>query len=297
MIAWSKQFPRYKMPLGYLRTILARHRFQLRAKPAWRVWRPGVKSVPGYCQKLEALRGKYAGRRCFLMGTGPSLKKMDLSFLKEEITIASNGFYTLFPALGFKTTFLLFEDVAQIEKRYRDFERLRGLTKLSALHNAYAFKADRETIFMNVRWGDQGYWQRGPQFSFDFPHIVFLGATITYIGLQLAYHLGCNPIYLIGIDHNYGDLPKLLPPGKFLLTEENIALLNNCHFSTDYWKVGEIASVPYLDYQNRAYGVARSALESKGVKVLNAGIDSHLEVFPKVNYLDLFEASKPRTKD
>jgi hypothetical protein len=146
---------------------------------------------------------------------------------------------------------------------------------------------------MNVRIGDSGYWERGPQFSFDFPHIVFLGGTITYIGLQLACHLGCQPIYLIGVDHNYGRLTELLPPGKVTLTAENVRLLTEGrHFDADYHKVGDVVGVPYLKEQNRSYEHARTVLTARGIYVFNAGVDSRLETFPKVDYLSLFKPSK-----
>lgn len=289
MILWTDQFPRYKIPLGYLRILLARHRFHQRLAVTWRGWRPGFRFVEGYSEKLEALRNRYAGRRAFVIGTGPSLKKTDLSLLGNEITIASNGFYTLFPQLGYTSTFLVIEDVSVMEARGRDFARIRGTTKLAALHDAHAFQADNETLFMNVRVGDKGYWERGPQFSFDFPHIVFLGATVTYISLQLACHLGCNPIYLIGVDQNYGKLPELFPPGKMTITAENISLLaKDRHFSSSYHKIGDRVGIPYLSLQDRAYQHARLVLEQRGIRVFNAGYDSHLDVFEKVSYQQLF---------
>jgi Protein of unknown function DUF115 len=289
MIAWTGHFPPHRKLLGYLRILLARLRFDQTLRPTWKVWRPGFEVAAGYCQKLEALRGRYAGQRAFVIGAGPSLNRMDLSPLRDEVTIASNGVYRLFPRLGYKTTFLLIEDIAVMEARGREFERVRGTTKIAALHDAHAFRADDETLFMNVRFGDSGYWDRGPAFSFDFPHIVYLGATITYIGLQLACHLGCQPIYLIGVDHNYGNLTELLPPGKVKVTADNIRLLTEGrHFVADYHKIGDLVGVPYLDIQNRSYQHARRVLAAHGVAVYNAGIDSLLEVFEKVDYQSLF---------
>ena len=39
---------------------------------------------------------KYEGKRCFIIGNGPSLKLEDLNRLKNEITIASNKIYLIF---------------------------------------------------------------------------------------------------------------------------------------------------------------------------------------------------------
>ena len=38
------------------------------------------------------LKNKYQGKRCFILGNGPSLKQQDLTLLKDEITFVSNWF-------------------------------------------------------------------------------------------------------------------------------------------------------------------------------------------------------------
>ena len=62
-------------------------------KTAIRQWRQtplGQTSL----HKLMELKGRHAGERIFIIGNGPSLNKMDLRLLKDEVTIASNGLYT-----------------------------------------------------------------------------------------------------------------------------------------------------------------------------------------------------------
>src|SRR4051812_26387014 len=41
-------------------------------------------------RQLLALRGKFAGKRCFIIGNGPSLRQMDLSPLEHEYTFGLN---------------------------------------------------------------------------------------------------------------------------------------------------------------------------------------------------------------
>jgi hypothetical protein len=71
----------------------------------------------GYQKRLRDLRDKHKGKRCFIIGNGPSLKNMDISKLKNEITIGSNGIYKNFEKWGFHTNYLLFEDIEQTELR------------------------------------------------------------------------------------------------------------------------------------------------------------------------------------
>ncbi len=75
------------------------------------------------------MRNRYLGKRCFILGNGPSLKKMNLDCLKDEITIGSNGIYRFFKEMGFATNFLLFEDVEQTEIRVQIFIKSKGQSK------------------------------------------------------------------------------------------------------------------------------------------------------------------------
>jgi len=255
---------------------------------------PFPKKQDGYQQKIANLRNKHKGKRCFIIGNGPSLKKMDLTLLKDEITIGCNAIYTHFKKMGYSTTYWIMEDVVQFEKRRKDIKNIEGSIKFAALHNAYNFKADDSTIFFNASpvfslYNDM--WRDGliPQFSKDFSSVVYLGGTIAYIMIQLAYFLGCDTIYLIGIDHNYGILPKIFPlnnePHRSVtVTEENYDQVQKCHFDKKYYKIGDSIGIPNIRMQELAYNLAKKYIEEEGRKIINAGIDSKLGVFPKVNY-------------
>ena len=46
-------------------------------------------------KRLKQIENIYEGKRCFIMGNGPSLLKNNLSLLNNEITIASNAQYLI----------------------------------------------------------------------------------------------------------------------------------------------------------------------------------------------------------
>jgi len=58
-------------------------------------------------RRLESYRDKYAGKRCFIIGNGPSLINTDMNKLKGEFTFGMNRIFLMFPELGFKTSFLV----------------------------------------------------------------------------------------------------------------------------------------------------------------------------------------------
>ena len=65
--------------------------------------------VLGVCDayKVESYKDKYIGRRCFIIGNGPSLKDTDLSLLKNEFTFGLNRIYLNFNKMGYHTTFIV----------------------------------------------------------------------------------------------------------------------------------------------------------------------------------------------
>ena len=57
--------------------------------------------------RLEELKDTQLGKRCFIIGNGPSLRQTDLTKLRGEATFGLNRIYLLFPEMGFPTTYLL----------------------------------------------------------------------------------------------------------------------------------------------------------------------------------------------
>ena len=54
---------------------------------------------------LKTLKNRYAGKRCFVIGNGPSLTKEDLELLRNEVTFASNRIYKMFDKTDWRPTF------------------------------------------------------------------------------------------------------------------------------------------------------------------------------------------------
>ena len=287
MLAWTRKFPSLAKPLAYYRLVRARNRFWERTYPGW--WEGEFKLLrrAGYQDRISEFHNKFHGQRCFVMCNGPSLQQLNLAPLKDEITIGCNGIYKGFEAFGFHTNFLMFEDIEQLELRRKDFHKIEGPIKLAALYNAYAVKADRDTLFFNSPRMRRNlyYWNElYPQFSEDFAAIVHLGSTVTYIMLQWAYFLGCDPVYVIGLDHDYGELPKKFPPGKIQITEDNIEEVRKLHYTHQYYQVGDQMGVPDVARQEAAYSLALQKFQQDGRQLINLTPGSKLDVFPKQDY-------------
>lgn len=297
MIKFSKRYPKWKYLFGYLKLLKAHFLYFDHLKLDLKTPRKfGFLNIGGYQADISKLRDVHKGKRGFIIANGPSLQDIDMSLLKDEITIGCNGIYKAFDDWGFHTTYYMTEDQEQTELRGAEISALKGPKKFAALHNAHAFSFCNDITFFHVplRMNSAYYTQEDlyPQFSRDFASIVHLGSTVTYIMLQFAYHLGLEEVYIIGLDHNYGKLPELFEPGKIEVTKENYHLVKECHYDKNYYKIGDVLGVPNVRLQELAYSEAKKKYEEKNRKIYNASSKSQLKIFDFVTMESLFKEEK-----
>lgn len=228
---------------------------------------------------LAELKDIHRGKRCFIIGNGPSLKQTDLSLLRDEFTFGMNRFYMVFPELGFESSYYLSVNSLVIEQCAEDIRRLPVPKFLSWRSRSMAYPTD-DTIFLHTTY-------TGPKFARDARERLWEGATVTYVALQLAYHMGFETAILIGVDHNFATKGK--PNTTVVSTGDDPN-----HFHSGYFGKGFRWQLPDLDTSERSYQMARQAYERDGRRVLDATIGGKLTVFPKVAYASLFEqATQP----
>ncbi|MEO1643345.1 MAG: hypothetical protein AAFR74_08415, partial [Pseudomonadota bacterium] len=263
----------------------ARRRFgeRLALSPKW----PPITRQTGDMARLEKLRNKHAYESLLVLGNGPSLQGFDPALLERFASIGSNGVYRAFPEWERATDYMIIEDVEQAEKRGKVFRQTDGPVKLAALYTAHAIPRPwpEDLLFYNARYTPNGgYWDDwGPLFSRDFSGCVWLGNTVTYIGLQLAWHLGAQTVYLAGVDFTYGPLEKKYGVGKLRVTDQNLADVQQCHFDPDYHKIGDVIGVPDTAKQYRAYQEAQRIFEAAGKRIINLTPNSKLDVFERAD--------------
>lgn len=231
--------------------------------------------------RWESLRNAQNGRRVFVIGNGPSLSTADLDRLHsaEELTFAFNKIYLAFEETEYRPTYYLVEDNLVAENCAERIRNLDGFTKFFADYLVPVFgPPDPETILFNLEV--QPPEQFVPKFSQE-ALLIHSGYTCTYSAIQLALWMGCNPIILIGVDFYFR--PAQEAGGKKLVHhgEQN-------HFLPNYREEGELWNPPFLEQTESAYQLARKVATERGVEILNATRGGYLEVFPRVNFDDLF---------
>ena len=194
----------------------------------------------------------------------------DLTKLKHEITIASNKIYLAFEKTDWRPTYYTAADVILWEQLKHEignyFEYIHIPNYL-----------DKGPVRQVVYWNSKSMG-RGERFSGDMSVRTFSGHTVTYENLQLAVHLGLNPIYIIGCDHYYPG-EKDVKVGRPIRQSAD-----QSHFIKGYRKPGEIVNPASLVDMENSYREAKKYAEVNGIKILNATRGGHLEIFERINF-------------
>jgi hypothetical protein len=220
---------------------------------------------------IRALRGVGRGQRAFILGNGPSLGRMNLEPLRGEVTFGLNRVYLLFEKLGFPTTYLVAVNRLVIEQAIDDILGAERPTFMS-WHSRRFVTDQARAIFLPT--------SRAREFSKDPSKAIWEGATVTYVALQLAFHMGYDPVILIGVDHSFATKG---PAHKAVTSTGD----DPNHFDPTYFGKGFRWQLPDLDTSEIAYRMARSAYEKAGRTVLDATVGGKLTVFAKADYHDL----------
>ena len=244
------------------------------------------KQSPEIRKTLKTFANKYSGRRAFIIGNGPSLNNMDLTKLRNEVTFGVNSIFYNFERMGFKPTLYVVEDKLVAEDRSEEISKLTGMVKIFGTELKYCLKDSQDTIWANVIYDFSNY-PGFPHFSKDASQCLWVGGTVSYLCMQLAYYMGFNEVYLVGFDHNYTIPSDANVEGTVITSSSN----DPNHFHPEYFGKGKRWHDPRLDRMEKAYRRAREVFEANGRKIFNATKGGKLEVFPRIDYDNLFNTT------
>ena len=232
-------------------------------------------------ERLKSIKNIHKGKRAFIIGNGPSLKQTDLHQLQGEITFGMNRIYLMFPELGFCTTYLSVVNDLVIEQTAADLAALE-IPKFITWRSRRFFDAAQ---FNGAKYANLPTFLHttydSPSFSTDVRGRVWEGATVSYVTMQLAFHMGFDEVILIGVDHNYTTTGK---PNTTITSEGD----DPNHFSSQYFGKGFRWQLPDLETSEIAYRMARKTYENAGRKIIDATVGGKLTIFEKVDYNTLF---------
>ena len=240
-------------------------------------------------RQLAALKNKYSGQRCFLIGNGPSMLAEDLDHMVDEYTFGCNLIHKIYDQTKWRPSFLCVSDSGITRTNSRQI--IDNLDGSMLLIREFAYR------YLHVKPWDaiqlpyisvEGYKVHGNILAYHY----ISHATVMSMMLEMAFYMGFKEIYLVGVDGTS-------------------ASKKGSHFTDNYFtqamKVyGDgVKKKLYKDYdpaKRAAYLQQRSLdifaqlkeyADKKGIKVYNATRGGYVEVFDRADLDEVLEAGNP----
>lgn len=230
---------------------------------------------------IRTLKNTKKGKRCFIVGNGPSLTVEDLNKLKEEDTFAFNRIYYIFDKTEWRPTYYMCVDTGVLGMNLPEIEKLNLPNIILSNIARYSVKTQTENIhylydyskFKINRWGFDP-----PYISEDVSEHFCFCFTVTFDAIQLAIYMGYSEIYLLGVDHNYS--VKVNAKGR--ITRDGSI--------KDYFDGLEKTAITAMNYEatTAAFKEAKIYCDSHGIVIRNATRGGKLEVFTRIDFDTLF---------
>jgi hypothetical protein len=262
----------------------------------------------GIINSNSSLIDNHKGQRCFIVGNGPSLKKMDLTYLKDELVFTVNNIMCnkeLYEQLNSDYHMLIDPGYFKLDLDFEDDRLTLDLLKQINYKNKKpkclvnydgkkAFDSYNLAQYLNLNFI---YQHRNITDTYS-SRIVLCSnipssQNVIHSAIFSAISMGFNEIYLIGCDMT----------SVFLTFEANsegkVDVVKDFHAYeyTDNEKKRLLKDYNVLDNEAIMYDYGKTFTIFKRIKkyckknnilIANAGIGGGLDVFERVLYEDLF---------
>lgn len=222
----------------------------------------------------------HKGKRCFIIGTGPSLNqlsKSEIDFLKNEIVFGANSFYkadivdsitpnyyALFDNLYWNDEKHFFED---INTKYSfnppvfltDYRSKKILDNINFREAIFLYSKKIPVNKINVNLGGN----------------MYIGQNVINSSIMIAMYMGFKEIYLLGCDYNSFATEK--PQHCYEDSDEMVYNTENLAFYLKFYAL--TTKIHYL--------IAKFAMK-RGTQVVNLTKHSLLDAYPKNELSVLF---------
>lgn len=244
-------------------------------------------------EQIAAFRARHKGDRCFIVGNGPSLNRMDFSLLRDEITFGVNGIFYKTREVGFMPTYYVVEDSHVMRD---NLDEIRAFRPTHRFFPSIFRHILRETDNVSYFLMNRGFYEptspnfRIPRFSADASERLYCGQSVTYINLQLAHYMGFQEVYLIGVDFDYVIPKSAIVDGLNITSTQD----DPNHFHPDYFGKGKRWHDPQLEQVLKCYAFADLVFRWEGRHVFNATLGGKLEAFERRDFAELFPRRRKR---
>ena len=222
------------------------------------------------CRFKDMLLDRHKGETAILVANGPSLNKMDMALLKGKTLIGLNKIFLGFETFGIYPTYYVAVNPYVIEQSRNEIAQLKAVKFLGDRDSNDLIKEDALTYILNTK-------NPPSRFCEDIAIGVHEGWTVTYAALQIAYYLGFQKVYIVGLDHRFSYEGK--ENELKVLAGEDVN-----HFSGLYFGYGQQWQNPDLIKSEESFLIARDFFKKNGRQIIDLTIDGGCSIFDKADY-------------
>ncbi len=254
---------------------------------------------------LTNLAGKHEGKAAFVVASGPSVNKLDISPLKQHLTFCVNGSFLKFSSGDFNPDYAVICDAGFVSERWGIVQETiasdthclftpavlsricqlganvlegRKVSVIQTHFRHYGQKAMEPADISRLAEKDEELISQDGRIGFSLNPVkgLFSAHTVTHLPLQLCWYMGVRNVFILGMDLSEGNIPA-----RFY---EQGSSATSTHLDRDY-----------LRHIEPAFNIAGAMSASHLFRVYNLSENSRLPdtILPKISFrnaLDLASA-------
>ena len=230
-------------------------------------------------------KNKHKNKRAFVIVNGPSLANQNIEILKDEITFVVSGFYKHKVIDIWQPTYYSILDKSFFNNSNDSisfFKQLNSKIKDSIFFIPLfrGFKSNFKKDFLPKEKTFYIASSGIPDENVDLTSVIQSFQSVSSFALAQAIYMGCNPIYLLGFDHDY--LANQGPDKHFY---QGATIPNKDTYKnslSDIYQYDDLMASCHKLWQN--YRQLNVAASRNGIKIYNATKGGYLDVFERVEY-------------
>lgn len=237
-------------------------------------------------RKLKSYKDCHKGERCFLIGTGPSLKPEDLDLIAGEKAFGCNMLYKLYDKTCWRPTYYCMTD--RVYAKYQSREMLAGVSvPVFTPKSAYQRMPlkNEQVIYVNDIYDYHTYRPKGKMLSY-----CWLKASVMLFMLEMAIYMGFQEICLLGVDCTN----TYVPDGHFTkdYVKSDTKNAEQKRMERDLKAENMTPQEMWAHNYRRnieAYEEIEKFAKSHGIRIYNATRGGSLEVFQRAALEDILK--------
>ena len=237
------------------------------------------------------LKDKHKGKRCFIIGNGPSIKDQDLTKLKNEFTFATNSFLYHPKYNQINPKFYCIADQEHFQNNATSRNWLKALEKKLSSNTTLIFSMYGKSLIESKKMFTKnnlyyfcqfGGFKENQKYNIELDRVIPLVSNVILGALIIAVYMGFKEIYLLGCDHSFFVHAGEADVKRFY--KYNHHVFSNTKFTPNELRLKSVHRL-YKEYR-----LLRQKLFTK-IKIYNLTPTTYLDVFPLENFEQVIKQS------